>query len=152
MVMMAGGVTGILSSSDARRFLVLASPLHPFGCLEASRVSRSASFSLRSGWRAPLLEGVVQAVRSAAVLAKAHPFGCHEARSPKRRTWRAGVLPASSRVRSWRELSAQPQVPAPQPALAPADFFLAVALGLSEAAAGAAGAVVASFGVSFAVG
>src|SRR5450432_1657208 len=136
-------ITGTLSSSDARRFLVLASPL---------RVSRSASFSLRSGWRAPLLKGDVQAVRSAAVLAKAHPFGCHEARSPKRRTWRAGVLPASSRVRSWRELSAQPQVPAPQPALAPADFFLAVALGLSEAAAGAAGAVVASFGVSFAVG
>ena len=65
-------ITGILSSSDARRFLVLASPL---------RVSRSESFSRRSGWRAPLLLGVVQAVRSAAVLAKAYPFtfGCLEA-------------------------------------------------------------------------
>ena len=86
-------ITGILSSSDARRFLVLAPPLHPFVYLEASRVSRSASFSLRSAWRAPLLEGVVQAVRSAAVLAKA---------LPKRRTWRAGVLPAPLGVRSWR--------------------------------------------------
>jgi len=75
-------ITGILSSSDARRFLV-------FGVVSR----RSAAH--------------VQAVRSAAVLAKAHPFtpsgvskrvGCHEARSPKRRTWRAGVLTASLRV------------------------------------------------------
>jgi hypothetical protein len=82
--MTAQSITGIVTGSDARRFLVL------------------ASFSLRSVGRAPRLAGVVQAVRSAAVLTKA---------SPKRRTWRAGVQATPLSVRSEPTLFAKNRAP-----------------------------------------